>query len=66
MIVKKDLNDLQGKMASNKYDQPELDRTIAAVEKVANENSLLPRDRAMLEDDLKRLRDFREHHDGYR
>lgn len=66
VIVKKDLNDLQGKLASKKYDEPELDRTITAVAKVANENTLSPRDRTMLEEDLRRLREFREHHDGYR
>jgi len=65
-VTKKDLNDLQSKMESNRYDQPALERTIMAVEKVANDNNLSPRDRTMLQDDLRRLREFREHHDGYR
>ena len=66
VVTKKDLNDLQSKMESNHYDQPALERTIMAVEKVANDNNLSPRDRTMLQDDLRRLREFREHHDGYR
>jgi hypothetical protein len=66
VVVKKDLNDLQSKMESNRYDEPALDRTIAAVEKVANDNNLSPRDKAMMLEDMRRLRDFREHHDGYK
>ena len=66
VVVKKDLNDLQSRYESHRYDEPALDRTIAAVEKVANDNGLSPRDRSMLQDDVRRLRDFREHHDGYR
>jgi hypothetical protein len=64
--TKKDLNDLQSKMESSRYDEPQLDRTIAAVEKVVNDNNLSARDRTMLQEDLRRLRDFRTHHDGYR
>lgn len=66
VVVKKDLNDLQGKLDSKRYDEPAMDRTIAAVERVSNDNNLSPRDRAMLQDDVRRLRDFREHHDGER
>jgi hypothetical protein len=64
--TKHDLNELQNKMENHRYDQPELDRTIAAVEKVTTDNTLNSRDRDMLNEDLRRLRDFREHHDGYR
>lgn len=64
--TKHDLNELQSKMEKRGYDQPELDRTIAAVEKVMNDNKLSPNNREMLGEDLRRLRDFREHHDGYR
>ena len=63
--TKHDLNDLQSKLESRRYDQPELDRTINAVERVLTDNNLSPRDREMLQEDLRRLRDFREHHDGY-
>jgi hypothetical protein len=66
VVVKKDLDDLQGKMESKTYDKAALDRTITAVERVMNDNTLTARDRTMLGDDLRRLREFREHHDGYR
>ncbi len=64
--TKRDLNDMQGKFDSGRYDEPALDRTIAAVERVANDNSLAPRDRTLLQEDVRRLRDFREHHEGVR
>ncbi len=59
------MNDLQSKLESRRYDQPELDPTINALEKVVADNNIGDRDREMLQDDLRRLRDFREHHDGY-
>jgi hypothetical protein len=65
VTTKHDLDELQGKMEARRYDEPALDRTIAAVEKVTNDNNLTPRDREMLREDLRRLRDFRDHHDGY-
>jgi hypothetical protein len=61
-----DLNELQAKMDSHRYDQPELDRVINGVEKVLSNNRMSGRDRELLTDDLRRLRDFRDHHDGYR
>jgi hypothetical protein len=66
VATKHDLDELQGKWEKHRYDEPQLDRTINAVEKVMNDNNLTPRDREMLGDDLRRLRDFREHHEGYR
>jgi hypothetical protein len=66
VVVKKDLNDLQGRYESHRYDQPALTRTIDAVERVATDNSLTARDRGLLQEDLRRLREFRDHHDGYR
>jgi ABC-type transporter Mla subunit MlaD len=64
--TKRDLEDLQKKMENHGYDQPELDRTISAVERVMADNNMSSRNREMLQEDLRRLRDFREHHDGYR
>lgn len=65
VTTKHDLDDLQGKMEAHRYDEAALDRTIAAVDRVAKDNTLSPHDRGMLEEDLRRLRDFRAHHDGY-
>jgi hypothetical protein len=64
--VKQELNELQAKLAENRYDQPELDDVISAMQRVVSDNHLSARDREMLNDDLNRLRNFREHHDGYR
>jgi hypothetical protein len=64
--TKHDLNELQSKMESKHFDQPELDKTISALERVTADNNLSEHHRNMLRDDLRRLREFREHHDGYR
>ena len=63
--TKQELNDLQDKLAARRYDQPELDRTIAALERVVRDNDLTPRDREILNDDLNRMRDYRERHDAW-
>ncbi len=64
--TKQELNELQDKYAAGRYDQPELDDVIAALQRVVASNRLSPRDRDMLNDDLNRLRDYREHHDDWR
>ncbi len=64
--VKQELNELQAKMAENRYDQGPLEDVISAMQRVVSDNHLSGRDREMLNDDLNRLRSFREHHDGYR
>jgi hypothetical protein len=60
--TKQELNELQEKMAAGRYDQPELDEVIAALQRVVESNKLSARDRDVLSDDLTRLRDYREHH----
>jgi hypothetical protein len=35
------------------------------MDRVVADNRLAPRDRDMLSDDMKRLRDYREHHEGW-
>ena len=62
--TKEELTDLQSKTVAGKYDQPELDSVIGALGKVVADNRLSARDRDMLTDDLTRLRDYREHHEG--
>ena len=64
--VKQELNELQAKVAENRYDQPELDDVISAMQRVVSDNHISGRDRDLLNEDLTRLRAFREHHDGYR
>lgn len=64
--VKEELNELQNKYAAHEYDQGDLDDVINALARVVTNNQLSGRDRDMLTDDLGRLREFREHHEGYR
>lgn len=64
--TKQELNELQSKLASHRYDQPELDEVIGALNRVVAANQLAPRDRDMLNDDLARLREYREHHEDWR
>ena len=66
VTTKHDLDELQSKMENHRYDQPQFDRTVAAVERVMNDNNISPHDREMLREDIRRLRDFQEHHEGYR
>jgi hypothetical protein len=60
-----ELDELQEKLARGFYDERELDETMAAMQAVVEGNRLSPRDRAMLTDDLNRMRDFRARHDDY-
>jgi hypothetical protein len=60
-----ELDELQQKLARGFYDERELDETMAAMQAVIEGNRLSPRDRAMLTDDLNRMRDFRMRHDDY-
>ena len=60
--TKRELNELQDKLATSRYDQPELDQAIAALQRVVSDNRLSDRDREILNDDLTRMRQFRERH----
>lgn len=64
--VKEELNELQNKYESRGYDPGAMDDVISALARVVSDNHLSGRDRDMLNDDLNRLREFREHHEGYR
>lgn len=57
-----ELNELQGKLANHVYDERELDDVIEALGRVASYNRMAPRDRDILNDDVARLREYREHH----
>lgn len=63
--VKQELNELQEGLAQNRYDERALDEVIGAFRKVVADNRLAPRDREILNDDLHRLADYREHHEGW-
>ena len=64
--TKEELNELQSKLADGHYDQQELDEAIAALQRVVADNRLTSRDRDMLTDDLNRMREYRERHEGWR
>jgi hypothetical protein len=57
-----ELNDLQSKLANHVYDERQLDQVIASLGMVASYNRMAPRDRDILNDDISRLRDYRDHH----
>jgi hypothetical protein len=63
--VKRELDELQNKMANREYDAPELDDVVHSLQKVVQSNRLSDRDRDVLNDDLEHLRDYRAHHEGW-
>jgi len=60
-----ELDELQQKLSRGFYDERELDEVMAALRVVVQNNRLTGRDRAILNDDLNRMRDFRMRHDEY-
>jgi len=56
--VYRELDDLQRDYASGQWDRRSLGDVIRAMERVADDNRLSPRDRDLLRDDLDRLRDL--------
>jgi len=64
--VKTELNEMQTKYDAHGYSQAEMDDVIGAMSRVVADNHLSGRDRDILNDDLNRLREFREHHEGWR
>ena len=59
------LDELQRKLSAGFYDERELDEVIASLQVVMQANRLDRRDRAILTDDLNRMRDFRVRHDDF-
>jgi hypothetical protein len=56
------LNQLQSKLADHVYDERDLNNVIGVYSRVVSDNRMAPRDRDILNDDLSRLRDYRDHH----
>jgi hypothetical protein len=56
------LNQLQGKLADRVYDERDLTDVIGVLTRVVSDNRMAPRDRDILNDDLNRLREYRDHH----
>jgi hypothetical protein len=58
--TKQELNELQGQMASGRWDRRQLDDVIGALTRVLEDNRLRRDDREVLSDDLSRLRELRD------
>jgi hypothetical protein len=63
--TRRQLDELQQKLAAGRYDQRELDDVIGALQRVVQDNAMRPRDRELLNDDLRRMAEFRTRHDDY-
>lgn len=66
--ARRDLFDFESRFEQGRYEKHELDHAIDRIQAVVNGNSLDPRDRGALGEDLRRMRDYREfrnHHGQY-
>lgn len=65
--ARRELFDFESRFDQGRYDRHELDEAISKLQRVVSQNSLDPRDRGALDDDLRRMRDYRafREHGGY-
>jgi hypothetical protein len=63
--TKEELTDLQGKLAGHRFDGHELQDVIDSLNKSANDTRLSPQDKAILADDLNKLRSYRDNHEHW-
>ncbi|HZL57322.1 MAG TPA: hypothetical protein VFC21_09585 [Bryobacteraceae bacterium] len=61
--ARRDLFDFAARFEQGRYEKHELDHAIDRVENVVSHNSLNPRDRGALDEDLRRMRDYRNFRD---
>jgi len=64
-LARRDLFDFASRFDEGRYERHELDKAIGRLERVVGHNSLDPRDRGNLSDDLRRMKDFREFHNHH-
>ncbi|HEX4273850.1 MAG TPA: hypothetical protein VHZ74_00775 [Bryobacteraceae bacterium] len=66
--ARRDLFDFASRFDQGRYEKHELDGAIDHLQRVVSSNSLDPRDRGALSEDLRRMRDYREfrNHHGER
>jgi hypothetical protein len=64
--ARRELFDFESRFDQGRYDKHELNEAIHRMENVVSHNSLDPRDRGALADDLRRMRDYREFRDHHR
>ena len=60
--TKEELTDLQAKLDHGQWDNGHVNDVVDSLRKSANDNRLSERDRAVLNDDVNRLRDFQDQH----
>lgn len=63
--TKQELAELQEKLDRGHFDNGTLNDVIDSIRKSANDNRLAPRDRAVLSDDLDRLKDYQNNHNHW-
>jgi hypothetical protein len=63
--ARQELDQLQDLQARGRYDRRQLDDVVRALSMLVADNRLAPRDRDLLNDDLKRLQDFRARSSDY-
>lgn len=61
--ARRDLFDFASRFDQGRYEKHELDRAIDRIQDVLNHNSLDSRDRGSLDEDLRRMRDYRAFRD---
>ena len=59
--AKRDLFDFTSRFEQGRYERQQLDHAIDRIDHVVRDNSLDPRDRGALGDDLRRMRDYRQY-----
>ena len=61
--ARRELFDFTSRFDQGRYDKHELNEAIDRLQKVVSHNSLDPRDRGALDDDIRRMRDYRSFRD---
>jgi hypothetical protein len=63
--ARRDLFDFEARFDQGRYEKRELDHAIERIQNVVSHNSLDPRDRGALDEDLRRMRDYRAYRDNH-
>ena len=63
--TKQKLDTLQSDLRAGRYSETALDEVIGSMRRLVADNRLTPRDRDILNDDLHRLQQYRDHHDRW-
>ncbi|MBV9441726.1 MAG: hypothetical protein JO217_03435 [Acidobacteriaceae bacterium] len=64
--TKQELTQLQAKLDAGRFDNGTLNDVIDSIRKSANDDRLSPRDRAVLSDDVNRLKDYQDNHNHWK